>query len=484
VLSIVGLYIIETYFYDTGRNQAKGNVDENNVEFSYILGNPPFVGKQMQNTRQKEDLDLVFNTSKTSGVLDYVTCWYKKTSVMIQDTKIKVGFVSTNSIAQGEQVGLLWKELFSKHTIKIHFAHRTFKWSNEAKGIAAVHCVIIGFANYDIDKKIIFEYEDIKGEPHEVQVRNISPYLVEGKDLIIEKRKQPICEVPPIVFGSMPNDGGNFLFTDEEKQEFLKKEPKAEKYIRPLLSAKEFLNGENRWCLWLVDIQPNELKQMKEVLDRVNAVKKLRNESTRESTKKLALTPTLFGENRQPNTDYILIPRVSSENRRYIPIGFFDKTYIVSDSCLYVSNAKLYHFGILTSLMHVAWIRHVCGRLESRFRYSNEIVYNNFPWPEKPTDKQKQSVEKFAQKVLDVRKEYSSSSLAELYDPLTMPSKLVKAHNDLDKAVDNCYRKQPFESESKRMEFLFALYEKYTKGLNFDTKAGKPLLGQRKSKKV
>lgn len=431
-------------------------------DLSYILGNPPFIGKQLQNATQKKSVEKIFTGVKGAGVLDYVTAWYVKAAQYIQKTTIKVAFVSTNSIAQGEQPGILWHLLFNHYHLKIHFAHRTFSWSNEAKGNAAVHVVIVGFANYDVNDKKIFEYDDIKGEPHEIKVKNINPYLVEGKDLVVLKRRTPISKVPEISFGSMPNDGGHFLFTEEEKQEFLKVEPKAEKFIKPLLSAHEFLNGKNRWCLWLKEANPSEVKELKEVVKRIDEVKKLRSESTREATQKLAAFPSLFGEDRQPVSDYILIPRHSSENRKYIPFGFFNTDFIASDSCLSIDKASIYNFGVLQSVMHMVWIKTVCGRIKSDYRYSNEIVYNNYPWPENPSEKQINTIEVAAQKVLDTRALFPNSSLADLYDPLTMPPALVKAHNELDKAVDHAYRTQAFASEAKRMEFLFDLYEKYT----------------------
>ncbi|MBE7412972.1 MAG: class I SAM-dependent DNA methyltransferase [Leptospiraceae bacterium] len=457
--------IIETYFYDMGKKEVAGKVQTVKDDYSYILGNPPFVGKYLQNQEQKDDLDLVFKEVKGAGVLDYVAAWYLKVAEYIQNSKIKAAFVSTNSITQGEQVGVLWNELFFKYKIKIHFAHRTFKWSNEAKGNAAVHVVIVGFANFDTNKKNLFEYEDTKGEAHKIPAKNINPYLVEGKDFVILKRRTPISNVPEISFGSMPNDGGNFLFTDEEKKEFLKLEPNAKKFMRPLISGYEFLNGENRWCLWLKDAEPQELKELKEVRKRIEAVQNLRQKSNREATKKLAAFPQLFGEIRQPDSSYIAIPRVSSEKRKFIPIGFFSKDYILSDTCLYVASQNLLTFGILQSTMHMCWVRSVCGRLKSDYRYSNEIVYNNYPWPLNPTEKQTKAIEMYAQKVLDARKEFPDSSLATLYDPLSMPPKLTKAHQELDKAVDAAYRSQPFTSEAKRMEFLFELYEKYTVGL-------------------
>ena len=433
-------------------------------DLSFILGNPPFIGSKIMKQNQRDQIVKQFDNADGSGVLDYVTGWYLKAAKFIQETSIKVSFVSTNSIVQGEQTSILWGQMLNKYGIKIHFAHRTFKWSNEAKGNAAVYCVIIGFANYDTNNKSIFEYEDIKGEAHELKVKNINPYLVEAKDLLITKSSKPICKVPKMSFGNMPLDGGHLLLSDEDKNKFILEEPRAEKFIKPLISAFEFLNGGKRWCLWLVDAEPSELKQMPEVLKRAELVKKFRLESKAPSTQKFAATPTLFRDRNQPES-FIVVPRVSSENRKYIPMGFFDLNSIVSDTCMSIPNGTLYHFGILMSVMHMAWVKSVCGRLESRYRYSKDIVYNNYPWPENPTEKQVQAIETAAQKVLDVRAEFPNSSLADLYDPLTMPPTLVKAHNELDKAVDLAYRPQPFTSEANRMVYLFELYEKYTADL-------------------
>lgn len=432
-------------------------VDKENLGF--ILGNPPFVGKQLQNAQQKADMQYVCNSIKNSGVLDYVSAWYIKAAQLIQDTNIRCAFVSTNSISQGEQVGIIWQELYNNYKIKIHFAHRTFSWSNEAKGNAAVHCVIIGFGLEDIENKRVFDYVNIKGEPTERKVKNINSYLTEGNDLIILKRNQPICNIPEMLKGSQPTDGGNLLMTEKEKIEYVIQEASGEKFIKPFISADEFLNGKKRWCFWLTDIQPNELKKLPLLSDRVSKVKKMRLSSTKQSTVKWADFPTLFTENRQPGTDYLLVPRVSSENRKYIPIGFFESSVIASDSCITIPNATLYLFGMLTSEMHITWVKYVCGRLKSDYRYSNTIVYNNYPFPENVNEKQKQKVEIAAQAVLDARAKYPDSSLADLYDPLTMPPDLVKAHQILDKAVDLCYRPQPFVSELNRIEFLFSQYE-------------------------
>lgn len=435
------------------------------IYYDYIIGNPPFIGAKIMTQNQRNAVVKQFDNIQGSGVLDYVTAWYIKAAKYIQGTKTKVAFVSTNSIVQGEQTSILWGQMLNKYSIKIHFAHRTFKWSNEAKGNAAVYCVIVGFANFDTSNKSIFEYEDIKGEAHEIKAKNINPYLIDAKDVFVNKRRKPICNVPEISFGSMPNDGGNFLFTDIEKNEFIEREPISEKFFKPLISAHEFLNGHKRWCLWLKNANPTELKEAKFVIERVEKVKKLRFSSTRKATQKLADFPTLFGEDRQPEGEYVLIPRHSSENRKYIPIGFFNEDYIASDSCLFIEDAKLYHFGILMSSIHMAWVKNMCGRIKSDFRYSNELVYNNFPWPNNPNDKQIKAIETAAQKVLAARLQFPKSSLADLYASSTMPPELTKAHNELDKAVDLTYRPQAFTSEAKRMEFLFELYEKYTANL-------------------
>ena len=435
------------------------------THLSYILGNPPFYGKQYQSKEQKEDMKLIFNGVKGAGVLDYVTAWYLKASKLIKHTDIKVGFVSTNSIAQGEQTGILWNELFSNYGIKIHFAHRTFKWSNEAKGNAGVYVIIIGFANHDIKGKRIFEYENVKSEPHEISVKNINPYLVEGDDIVILKRKKPICNVSEISFGSMPNDGGYLLLNDVEKDELIRLEPKASQIIKPMLSANEVLNNKTRWCIWLEGVSPALLRELKLVNQRVQKVKETRAKSSRAATQKLAQFPALFGEIRQPTSDFVFIPLTTSENRRYIPMAFFDSSYIPNNTASVIPDATLYEFGVMHSIMHMTWVNYVCGRLEGRYRYSNEIVYNNYPWPKEPSHKNKKAVETKAQKVLDVREDFPNSSLADLYDPLAMPPKLVKAHLELDKAVDLCYRPQAFTNETARIEFLFDLYNNYTEPL-------------------
>ncbi len=436
-----------------------------NNDLSYILGNPPFIGKKEQNLEQKNDMLLVFDSIQGIGILDYVTAWYLKAARYIQNSAVRVAFVSTNSITQGEQVGLLWHILFSNYKIKIHFAHRTFSWRNEAKGNAAVHVVIIGFSNFDIKDKSIFEYENIKGEPHKIHVKNINPYLVEGKDIIVENRKQPICNVSLINYGSMPIDNGNLILSNDEKADFLNSEPAIAKYIRPYTGGDEFINNKKRWCLWLVGIHPSELSQSSLLLSRIMANKKFRIESGREATRKLSQAPALFGEIRQPTSQYILIPKVSSETRKYIPIGILEPHIITNGSALIIPDATLYNLGILMSIMHMIWTKNLCGRMKSDYQYSASIVYNNYPWPENPTEKQVNAIETAAQAVLDARALFPGSSLADLYSPITMPPELTKAHQNLDRAVDLAYRPQPFVNETKRMEFLFELYEKYTAGL-------------------
>ncbi len=433
-------------------------------ELSYILGNPPFIGSKIMKQTQRDQIVNLFDFSSGSGVLDYVTGWYIKSAKYIQDTKIKVAFVSTNSIVQGEQTSILWGQMLNKYKIQIHFAHRTFKWSNEAKGNAAVYCVIVGFANFDTANKSIFEYEDIKGEAHELKAKNINPYLVDAKDLFINKRSSPLCNVPKMSFGNMPLDGGNLLLSKEEKDEMIHKNPDSKAFLRKTIGSYEYINNSERYCIWLKDISPNAYRNIKPIIDRIEKVKAFRNASVASSTQKFSATPYLFRDTNLPNS-YIVIPGVSSEKRKYIPMGLLDNTTIPTNLVHIVPDGKIFQYGVLQSSMHMAWVKTVCGRLESRFRYSKDIVYNNYPWPENPTEKQIKAIETAAQKVLDARLQFPNSSLADLYDPLTMPPVLIKAHNELDKAVDLAYRSQVFTSEANRMVFLFELYEKYTADL-------------------
>jgi hypothetical protein len=434
-------------------------------ELSFIIGNPPFLGTAYQNDEQKKDIAETFQELKSFGMLDYVSAWYAKAAEFIKESSIKTAFVSTNSIIQGEQAGILWGYLFNKYKIKIHFAHRTFSWRNEAKGNAAVHVVIIGFANFDTQNKTIYEYESIKGEPHEIKAKNINQYLIDAKEIIITPRTNPICAIPKIGVGSALLDGGFFILTDDEKQQILTKEPYLNNFIKRLWSADEFINNKLKWCFWLKDIKPEILKQSKELIRRINEIKEFRLKSTRVKTHEMSKYPNLFGEERQPRSDFLLIPKVSSENRKYIPIGYMTSNDIITDKVFSFPDATIYHFGILTSQMHMTWMSNTCGRMKSDYSYSNTIVYNNFPWPENPNEKQVLLIEEKAQQVLEVRLKFPNSSLADLYHHLTMPPSLVKAHNELDKAVDLAYRPQTFTSEANRMEYLFELYEKYTADL-------------------
>ena len=432
------------------------------AQCSYLFGNPPFVGKQNQTEVQKEDMEIVFGKVKNYSLLDYVSCWYLKASKYIFDNQVEVAFVSTNSIVQGEQVSVLWSEL-SKNQIKINFCHRTFKWSNEGKGNAAVHCVIVGFSKFDRKKKLIFDYPDgIDKEPVKVDAKSINPYLVDAPFILLESRRAPISKAKEIVFGNMPNDGGFLFLTREERADILASFPEAAEFIKPFLGADEFINNLERWCIWLADIDVGKWRHIKPIYERVEKVKSLRLSSTREATKKLAKTPYLFGEIRQKKGDYILIPLHSSENREYIPIGFFDENTICGNANSMIPSATLYDFSILTSKMSMAWVRAVCGRLESRYRYSNTIVYNNFPWPLNPPKDVEDRCNNSASSILNARSNNSNSNLASLYDPLSMPLDLRESHDANDKAVDRAYGYKGRDDDASRVSFLFKLYEEQT----------------------
>jgi hypothetical protein len=437
----------------------------------YILGNPPFLGASVMSKEQKKELENVFNNLKGCNSLDYVTCWYKKAAQCIQGTEIEAAFVSTNSICQGEQVPLIWPELINKHRIVINFAHQTFKWTNEARGKAAVYCIIIGFSQIERENKAIYQYSSVTSEPHKVSVKKINSYLIEANNIFIKSRSTPICKVPEMVYGSKPTDGGNLLFTKEEKDAFLKVELNAAKYIKPLISAHEYLHGKERYCLWLTEIEPIELKRLPHVCKRLEAVKEMRLASKKEATRTLAETPSLFEYIAHPDTEYIMIPCHSSENRKYIPMDFLDKNSIANNSCSIIPNGSIYHFGILNSTMHMAWVRSVCGRIKSDYRYSASIVYNNFPWPD-CTEKQQTAIEELAQEVLNARVKFRKSTLAALYDPLTMPKELVKAHQKLDKAVEAAYGRT-FVDDSQRVAYLFELYQRLAGELFVERKGGK-----------
>ncbi len=420
-------------------NITEGNalrIDWNDVipngELNYIMGNPPFIGARLMNENQKEDIANIFKGTKGAGNLDYVSCWYKKATNYINNTKIEVAFVSTNSITQGEQTAILWKDILEKG-ININFAYRTFRWDSEASLKAHVHCVIIGFSFLKRNEKYIYENDKVK------KATNINPYLIDAPNIYIGSHSNPLCNVPKMDFGSMPNDGGYLSnYSKEQKEEICKKYPNSNQLFKNIVGAEEFINNKERYCIWLKNIEPSIYKNNSIIMEAIKNVKELRENSNREATRKLAMTPYLFGEIRQPETDYLLVPSTSSERRRYIPIGFFNKDTISSNANLIIPNARLYNFGILTSNVHMAWVRTVAGRLKSDYRYSAKIVYNNFPWCN-PTEEQKKKIEKTAKVILDARALYPNSSLADLYDELTMPKELRKAHQENDKAVMEAY---------------------------------------------
>ena len=445
-------------------NIVEGNalrIDWNDVilkdKLSYIMGNPPFVGARLMNKHQKKDVLSIFGNSwKNIGNLDYVSCWYKKATDYIEDTSIRVALVSTNSICQGESVINLWKPLF-KQGIHIDFAHTTFIWDSEAQQKAHVHCVIVGFSIATSFKdKIIYSLDRYQ------KVKNINAYLIEAENVFIENRKKPICNVNEMLFGSMPNDGGHLSSIDEkEMAEIINKYPESKICFKKIVGADEFINGKTRWCLWLKNISPNLINSIPYIKQKVSAVQELRENSSRDATKRLALTPFLFGEIRQPEKgNYLLIPSTSSERRRYIPIGFLDSSIIATNANLIVPNATLYEFGILTSNVHNAWMRVVAGRLKSDYRYSATIVYNNFPWPN-PTKEQQAKIEKTAQAILAARAIYKDCSLADLYDDVTMPPELRKAHQLNDKAVMEAYGFWgKVKTESECVAELMKMYQK------------------------
>ncbi|HOY86300.1 MAG: DNA methyltransferase [Methylotenera sp.] len=428
---------------------------------SFILGNPPFLGKKEQSTAQKNDFLIHCNNIKGAGILDFVSAWYiKAANYMQKNQSIKCAFVSTNSITQGEQVGVLWGWMLAQG-VKIHFAHRTFSWSNEARGKAAVHCVIIGFGLQDVADKTIYEYADIKAEPHAIKANNINPYLVDADNLLLSNNNLPICNVPTVSYGSFALDDGNYTLTEEEKDELIKLHPKVNEYIRPFIGGQELIRNQARYCLWLQDAKPEVITTMPALLKRIQAVQNWRKNSERKTTQNLAATPMLFAEIRQPLSNYLAFPTVSSERRAYIPIAFLDSNVIASNQIYIIPKATYSSFGTLTSTMHMAWVRSVCGRLKSDFRYSAGIVYNNFPWPE-PTEKQTQTIESAAKAVLAARAAHPNASLADLYDPLTMPAILLKAHQVLDKAVDAAYGYKGAQTDASRVAFLFARYQQIT----------------------
>ncbi|HMV60680.1 MAG TPA: class I SAM-dependent DNA methyltransferase [Agitococcus sp.] len=428
----------------------------------YILGNPPFIGSKLIDKNQRIAFDSVMSVVPKSGVLDFVSAWYVKAAQLIKaNAHIRCALVSTNSITQGEQVGILWGWMLAQGMV-IQFAHRTFVWQSAAKGKAAVHCVIIGFGTDNTLKKTIFDYEDGKGLPMPISANNINAYLVDAKNIFIENKRESLIDMSPMNYGSFALDDGYYTLDVEEVEALIKTNSAIQPFIKPFIGGRELLSGKKRYCLWFFDANIKTLRSIPELMARIDAVQKWRSESDRENTKKLAQTPMRFAEIRQPKSQYIAIPTVSSERRNYLPIAFLSPDVIASNQLYLIDNANLYIFGIMTSIMHNAWMRTTCGRLKSDYRYSASIVYNNFPWPLNPTDKQKQTIEAAAQAVLDARAAHPTCSLADLYDPLTMPANLLKAHQQLDKAVDAAYGKTKFANEAERVAFLFELYQQYT----------------------
>lgn len=454
-------------------NIVEGNalkIDWNTIiardKLSYVMGNPPFIGASMMNEKQKKEAVNVFGKVKMSNSIDYVGAWYQLAARYIQDTVIQVAFVSTNSITQGEQVKPLWNKILFENHCRINFAYRTFRWDSEANEKAHVHCVIIGFSSERVQReKYIYTTNYIKSENNRAEdiscdkAENINPYLVDAPDVLIESVGKPICDVPVMTKGNQPTDGGNFILSEEEKSEMLKGNPEAIQYIRRYVGARDFINNDDvRYCLWLKDVSPNIYKQNCEVMRRLKAIQELRSKSSAAPTRKSAEFPYRFFSTPQTDETFLIIPRVSSQRRRYIPIGFMLPEVIAADSCSIICGATIYHFGILSSNVHMAWMRTVGGRLKSDYRYSGSVVYNNFPWPS-PTLEQKARIEQTAQEILDARMLHKDSSLADLYDPLTMPPELRKAHVENDKAVMAAYGFITKMSEAECVAELMKMYK-------------------------
>lgn len=436
-------------------------VDGNEIQYDYIMGNPPFVGARMmeQGGEQKKDIQNIFGNIKDVQDLDYVTGWFKKAALLIQNTQIECAFVSTNSICQGSQVPILWNVLLNELNVKINFAYQTFKWESESTDKAAVHCVIVGFSNFSRSHKIIF-----KDSENKIAVSNISPYLFEGENTFVTAQKEVLCDVPKMNFGNQPRDGGHFVINEDERNEILKKEPDLEKYLHLYIGAEEFIKNKKRWCLWLKDVSPVDMRKSKILSEKVEAVRQFRLSSSAKTTNGYAKVPHLFAQITQPlGNPYLLIPSTTSSNRRFIPIGFMDSNVVSSNLVMVVPNANIYHFGILTSTVHMAWMRAVCGRLGNGYRYSKEIVYNTFPWCDS-SEKQKAKIEQTAQSILDARAKYPECSLADLYDETFMPIELRKAHQANDRAVMEAYGFAKDMTESEIVAELFKMYEKLTEG--------------------
>lgn len=422
-------------------------------KLNYIMGNPPFVGLSMRSREQQDDMSVVFAGNDRAGRLDYVAAWYRKAAEYIQRTNIEVSFVSTNSIIQGEQVPILWEEMFSKFCVIINFAYRPFVWNSEARDRAAVHCVIIGFALFNRAEKVLYE----SNVPRVVD--KINGYLVNAENVFIQLRGKPQPGLPKLVQGNKPWDGGNLILSAEERTELINKYPNADSFIKPFVGSQEFIKGKIRFCLWLKGVSPKEYRGIPDIMERLKKVAEVRRKTKTVAVQALAEVPMLFAQIRQPDSNYILIPETSSSSRKYIPIGFMPKEVIASNSTLVATGANIYHFGILTSNVHMAWMRTVCGRLKSDYRYSPS-VYNNFPWPT-PTNEQRAKIEQTAQSILDARALYPDCSLADLYDEATMPPELRKAHQQNDKAVMQAYGFWgKLNTESACVAELMKMYQK------------------------
>ncbi|MFN6942886.1 MAG: class I SAM-dependent DNA methyltransferase, partial [Parvibaculum sp.] len=452
---------------------------------SYVFGNPPFIGAKFQSAEQRRQVRDIARLGGSGGTLDYVTAWFLKAGDYVRNGKADIAFVATNSITQGEQVAQLWPLLFDRCKLEIAFAHRTFAWGSDARGMAHVHVVIIGLTKRENERaeKRLFSYADIKGDPVESRHAALTPYLFDASNvgdrhLVVRETSQPLCDIPKLVIGTKPIDGGHYIFTGEQRAEFMRREPRAEDYLHPYIGAEEFINGGDRWILALDNAPSGDLRNMPAVMERIAAVKAARLKSTSKPTQKLAETPTRFHVTVIPDTPFLVVPEVSSERREYVPIGYLEPPVIPSNLVRVILGADLWHFGVLTSASHMSWLRHIGGRLKSDYRYSIGLVYNTFPWPD-ASEAQKEKIRALAQAVLDARALYPGATLADLYDPDLMKKELRQAHRALDAAVDRLYRAAPFASDRERVEHLFGLYEKLSSPL---TAAPKPVKGKRKKK--
>ena len=449
---------LETYENIKEGNALRMDWNEvvSNTECNYIMGNPPFVGGMYMSQTQKSEIRDIFNGVTGEGEFDYVTAWYKKACLYIATTNIRVAFVSTNSICQGEQVTTFWKHILETYHVEIIFAYNTFVWNSEANEKAKVHCIIVGFSNKGVvETKMLFSDSNIYKK-----CQNINPYLMDGATYFITPHSTPICNVPKMRFGSMPRDGGGFVLTPEERESIISKYPETLPWIKPYIGAVEYLNNKERYCLWLKDVNPYEISKCPPIMERVESVRIFRQNSKAEGTRKFAATPTLFCQIAQPDSNYIIVPKTSSGKRRYLPMGFMDKNTIASDLVFLIPDANLYEFGILESNVHMAWMRLVAGRLKSDYRYSKDIVYNDFPWPN-PTKEQKEKIIKTSNLILEARKKYPAATLSDLYgEKMYLYADLLKAHQLNDKAVMDAYGFSIKMTESECVAKLMEMYEK------------------------